>query len=226
MIPSVRNLLVFRFGQIGDTIASLPSLWVLRRQFPLARIVILSDIPPRKTRQPPESILPPAGLVDAFVKYPGGASAKHFFAAWRQDPAIAPAGIRHDGLFDAEQPDQTTAVARPAFFPALRHQTFAGVQGIRRGPAPQIARWNIGNTAEGSRCPAGAVEAGWISGPGRGTGLHGFGDNRRGTGTGRELVAAKGRSATAFPLGGGLSRGKGNIEVVAVGTLCRRQCSC
>jgi ADP-heptose:LPS heptosyltransferase len=82
--PPDKNLLVFRFGQIGDTIAALPSLWVLRRRFPNARIVILSEIPTSKTHQPPETVLPPAGLVDAFVKYPGGASVKNFFAAWRQ----------------------------------------------------------------------------------------------------------------------------------------------
>lgn len=76
--------MVFRFGQIGDTVAALPSLWVLRRQFPAARIVVLSEIPARHTHLPPETVLPENGLVDGFEKYPGGASLKNFFAAWRK----------------------------------------------------------------------------------------------------------------------------------------------
>jgi ADP-heptose:LPS heptosyltransferase len=78
------SILVFRIGQIGDTVAALPSLWVLRQQFPRARIVVLSEIPARHTHLPPETVLPKTGLVDGYEKYPGGASAKHFFAAWRQ----------------------------------------------------------------------------------------------------------------------------------------------
>ncbi len=84
MRQRIKGLLVFRIGQIGDTVAALPSLWLLRQQFPDARIVVLSEIPARKTHLPPETVLPPTGLVDGFEKYPGGASAKNFFAAWRQ----------------------------------------------------------------------------------------------------------------------------------------------
>jgi ADP-heptose:LPS heptosyltransferase len=78
------NILVFRIGQIGDTIAALPSLWVLRKQFPEARIVVLSEIPIRKTHLSPETILPKTGLVDGFEKYPGGASLKNFLISWRK----------------------------------------------------------------------------------------------------------------------------------------------
>jgi ADP-heptose:LPS heptosyltransferase len=80
----IKGLLVFRIGQIGDTVAALPSLWLLRQQFPEARIVVLSEIPARKTHLPPETVLPIAGLVDGFEKYPGGASFKNFIVAWRQ----------------------------------------------------------------------------------------------------------------------------------------------
>lgn len=78
------RLLIFRIGQIGDTIAALPSLWVLRKHFPDARIVVLSEIPARKTHLPPETVLPKTGLVDGFEKYPGGASARNLLVAWRQ----------------------------------------------------------------------------------------------------------------------------------------------
>jgi ADP-heptose:LPS heptosyltransferase len=78
------RILVFRIGQIGDTVAALPSLWALRQQFLEARILILNEVPAKETHLPPETVLPQTGLVDGFVKYPGGASVKHFFTAWRQ----------------------------------------------------------------------------------------------------------------------------------------------
>ncbi len=79
-----RRILVFRIGQIGDTVAALPSLWVLRKQFSNARIVILSEIPAKKTHLPPKTVLPQTGLVDGFEKYPGGASVRNFITAKRQ----------------------------------------------------------------------------------------------------------------------------------------------
>lgn len=93
MNSSPKRILVFRFGQIGDTVAALPSLWVLRQQFPDARILMLSEVPAIKIHLPPETVLPQTGLVDGFEKYPGGASVKNFFTAWRQL-----AGLRKQGF--------------------------------------------------------------------------------------------------------------------------------
>jgi len=82
--PLPQRILVYRIGQIGDTVAALPSLWVLREQFPKAQIVILSEIPSKKTHQPPETVLPKSGLVDGFEKYPGGSSLNNLLPAWRK----------------------------------------------------------------------------------------------------------------------------------------------
>jgi ADP-heptose:LPS heptosyltransferase len=85
MPQTPRNLLAFKIGQIGDTVAAVPSLWVLRRQFPDARIHLLSEKSRRKNHQPPEMVLPAAGLVDGFEKYPGGApSLRNYFAVFLQ----------------------------------------------------------------------------------------------------------------------------------------------
>jgi len=80
----VDKILVFRYGQIGDTIAALPCLWVLRKQFPLARIVILSEVPAKTTHLPPEMVLPQNGLVDGYEKYPGGFSLNNLLPAFRK----------------------------------------------------------------------------------------------------------------------------------------------
>src|ERR1017187_10009791 len=82
MNKTTDKILVFRIGQIGDTVAALPSFWVLRKQFPNARIVVLSETPAKRTYLPPQSVLPPSGLVDGFEQYPGGASLKNFVVAW------------------------------------------------------------------------------------------------------------------------------------------------
>jgi len=76
------KFLIFRFGQIGDTVAALPSLWMLRKQFPNAKIVLLNEIPIRQTHLPPEMVLPSNGLVNGFEQYPAGASFRNFFTAW------------------------------------------------------------------------------------------------------------------------------------------------
>jgi len=79
--PAVKRLLVFRFGQIGDTVAAVPSLWALRKHFPGARILLLSETPAHRSYMPPETVLPESGLVDGFERYAGGASLRNFFSA-------------------------------------------------------------------------------------------------------------------------------------------------
>ena len=77
------RIIVYRFGQIGDTVAALPALWALREQFPQAEIVLLSEIPTKSNHLPPETVLPATGLVDSFEKYPAGVSFRRILAARR-----------------------------------------------------------------------------------------------------------------------------------------------
>ncbi|NBV25422.1 MAG: hypothetical protein EBS05_26350, partial [Proteobacteria bacterium] len=62
-------MLVFRIGQLGDTIVALPALWVLRRQFPQAHLTLLSDRHPRKNYVLAPDLLQRSGVVDAFAPY-------------------------------------------------------------------------------------------------------------------------------------------------------------
>ena len=70
----VNKLLIYRFGQIGDTIAALPSLWLLRTHFPKAHLTLLSESPQSGSALPPELVLPPEGLIQEYLKYHGGTS--------------------------------------------------------------------------------------------------------------------------------------------------------
>ena len=73
-MPDIHRLLIYRFGQIGDTIAALPSLWLLREHYKDAHFTLLSEIPQHGNQLPPEQVLPPEGLVQRFIKYRGGSS--------------------------------------------------------------------------------------------------------------------------------------------------------
>jgi heptosyltransferase-3 len=93
--PRLRpQILIYRFGQIGDTVAAVPALWALRRQFPDAQLVLLSEVPARQNHLPPEAILPKKGLIDGFEKYPPGSSAKSILAAWRRIRRLRQQGFR------------------------------------------------------------------------------------------------------------------------------------
>ena len=137
--PAPLRILVFRMGQIGDTVAALPSLWALRDQFPRAHIVILSEIPGKKTHLPPETVLPKSGLVDGFEKYPGGSSLKNLLRAWRKIRQL-----RHQG-FDTLvylTPSGRTAKQRRRdqwFFRGCGFRHLVGMRGFARVLRPRQA---------------------------------------------------------------------------------------
>lgn len=64
-----KRMLIFRIGQLGDTVVALPALWVLRKQFPQAHLTLLCDRHPTKSYVLASNLLAGAGLVDAFESY-------------------------------------------------------------------------------------------------------------------------------------------------------------
>lgn len=92
----VQKLLIYRFGQIGDTVAALPALWLLREAFPDAEFTLLSEVPAGGTAVPPEKILPAAGLIQKFAKYQAGASATRVLTLLRT--ALVLRRQKHDAL--------------------------------------------------------------------------------------------------------------------------------
>lgn len=75
---SIKRILVFRIGELGDTIAALPALEVVRATFPDARITFMGNSQARKGYVSARSVLPENGLVDEWLEYsanPSGRSA-------------------------------------------------------------------------------------------------------------------------------------------------------
>lgn len=64
------RLLVFRIGQLGDTIVALPAMWAIRRCYPQASLTLLCDRHPRQNYVLTPDLLAGAGLFDEFLSYP------------------------------------------------------------------------------------------------------------------------------------------------------------
>lgn len=63
------RILIYRFGQLGDTIVALPALWAIRRAFPQASLTYLTSDHPGRGFVLPQEILPREGLVDDWLAY-------------------------------------------------------------------------------------------------------------------------------------------------------------
>lgn len=68
---SVRRILVYRIGSIGDTIIALPAVRAVRKHFPRARLSFLGNAH-QKDYVLAQSVLPPDGLFEEWLTYPTG----------------------------------------------------------------------------------------------------------------------------------------------------------
>ena len=68
--PSARRVLIYRLGSLGDTIVALPCFHAVRRQFPAAKITVLTNVPIAAKAAPIASILEHTGLFDDVIEYP------------------------------------------------------------------------------------------------------------------------------------------------------------
>ena len=66
-----KRILVFRIGQLGDTIVGLPAYWAVREHFPKAHLALLRDSHKGKSYVSPEKVLPSEGLFDEYIAYFG-----------------------------------------------------------------------------------------------------------------------------------------------------------
>ncbi|MBV9958360.1 MAG: glycosyltransferase family 9 protein [Acidobacteria bacterium] len=68
---SVRRILVYRIGSIGDTIIALPAVRAVSRHFPRASLSFLGNAH-EKGHVLAQSVLPPDGLFEEWLTYPTG----------------------------------------------------------------------------------------------------------------------------------------------------------
>jgi len=65
------RILVFRIGQLGDTVVALPAFWMLRSAYPAASITLLTNAPGKRTGAVGAGdVLPATGLFDNVITYP------------------------------------------------------------------------------------------------------------------------------------------------------------
>lgn len=69
------KILIYHLGQLGDTLIAVPALWTIRKNFPDAKITLLSDRHIGKSYVFPAEILTGSALVDDFLYYPVSKSA-------------------------------------------------------------------------------------------------------------------------------------------------------
>lgn len=66
-LNNTKRILVFRIGQLGDTIVALPAFWAVRKNFPTAHLTLLRDKHLGKEYISPEMVLPREGLFDEYL---------------------------------------------------------------------------------------------------------------------------------------------------------------
>ena len=75
------RILIYRIGQLGDTIVALPAIWAIRRYFPDAYIGLLNDSHDEGGYVLASKVLPKEGLIDELLSYE---ASKEGVSFWRQ----------------------------------------------------------------------------------------------------------------------------------------------
>lgn len=76
------KVLVFRIGELGDTIVAMPAFEAIRAAFPDARITLLTNSPVRSWHVPAAEVLPRNGLIiDEIITYPRKSRERGFAAS-------------------------------------------------------------------------------------------------------------------------------------------------
>ena len=70
--PSVRKVLIYRLGSLGDTVVALPCFHLIARAFPNAERVMLTNFPVHAKAPAAASVLGDSGLVHSYMRYSVG----------------------------------------------------------------------------------------------------------------------------------------------------------
>ena len=84
---SVKRLLIYRMGSLGDTVVALPVFHLLARRFADAERRVLTNLPVNSDAAPIQSVLGDSGLVHGYFPYPARTRDARRLAAMRRDIA-------------------------------------------------------------------------------------------------------------------------------------------
>jgi ADP-heptose:LPS heptosyltransferase len=82
-------VLVFRIGELGDTLIAFPAFWAVRRHFPGAHLCLLTNELQASGGKRSRSVLPETGLFDSFLEYPSSTSGTPWRSALRLYQGVA-----------------------------------------------------------------------------------------------------------------------------------------
>jgi len=68
-VNSAKKILIFRIGQLGDTLVSIPALWAIRDNYPQAHLTLLYDGHIDSNYVTASDVLEDSGIVDDFIPY-------------------------------------------------------------------------------------------------------------------------------------------------------------
>jgi len=109
---TVKRVLIYRMGSLGDTMVVLPSLHLIERAFPNARRMMLTNFPVHAKAPAASAIIGESKLVDGYMSYPVGTrSAATLARLWAQIRAFRP-----DLLVYLTKPRGDNVVRRDARF--------------------------------------------------------------------------------------------------------------
>ncbi len=82
----MENIIIYRFGSLGDTLVALPCFHKIAQSFPGATRILLTNVSVSTKASPLEAILGGSGLVDRVIEYPVGT--RSVLKLWRVSRAI------------------------------------------------------------------------------------------------------------------------------------------
>jgi hypothetical protein len=122
-VDAVTTILVFRIGQLGDTLASLPAIRAIRAAHPHARLVLLTDRQADPAASRPWEVFEPAGCFDEVCYLSVPSRLVDFVRTSRQVRRLTPCAV----LPDADAAHAVAGRARPLVLPvAVRHSRHRG----------------------------------------------------------------------------------------------------
>ena len=132
IVSSPKRILVFRIGQLGDTIVALPAMWLVRKNYPDAHIALLCDRHPGKRHVIASDLLRGSKIFNEYLSYPVSESGE-FLRSRRMASLLANIRRKHFDTLVYLAPTNRTAeqVARDRrFFSLAGIRNFIGMHGF------------------------------------------------------------------------------------------------